>query len=150
MKQIIVAVIVSLSGIPALAGEDGIIKIRADAQVGETMDRLEAAVTNAGATIFARVDHAEGAQSVDMSLDPAELLVFGNPQLGTPAMQDDPLAGLYLPLRVLVYQDPDGQVWLAYDDPEVMFDDLSIPDNADYIGRMSEALTNLIGAAANE
>ncbi len=150
MKQIIVAAVVCLTGIPALASEDGIIKIRADADVGATMDRLEAAVTNAGATIFARVDHAAGAQSVDMSLDPAELLVFGNPQLGTPAIQDDPLAGLYLPLRVLVYQDVEGQVWLAYDDPEQMFDDLAIPDDADYIERMSEALTNLTGAAASD
>lgn len=150
MKQIIVAAVVCLTGIPALASEDEIIKIRADADVGATMDRLEAAVTNAGATIFARVDHAAGAQSVDMSLDPAELLVFGNPQLGTPAIQDDPLAGLYLPLRVLVYQDVEGQVWLAYDDPEQMFDDLAIPDDADYIERMSEALTNLTGAAASD
>lgn len=150
MKQYILAAVICLAAVPALADEGDIIKIRAHADVGTTMDQLEAAVSNAGATVFARVDHAAGAQSVDMSLAPAELLVFGNPQLGTPAMQDDPLAGLYLPLRVLVYQDADGQVWLAYNDPDVMFDDLSIPDNADYIGQISGALSNLTGAAASE
>lgn len=150
MKQYIVAAAMCLAAIPA-AGEDGdIIKIRATADVGTTMDQLEAAVSGAGATVFARVDHAAGAQTVDMSLNPAELLVFGNPQLGTPAMQDDPLAGLYLPLRVLVYQDPDGQVWLAYHDPENMFDDLSIPDDAGYIGQIAGALANLTDAAASE
>ena len=150
MKRYIAGAVVCLAAMPALAEEGDIIKIRANADVATTMDQLEAAVSNAGASVFARVDHAAGAQTVDMSLDPAELLVFGNPQLGTPAMQDDPLAGLYLPLRVLVYQDEDGQVWLAYHDPEEMFGDLSIPDNADYIGQITGALANLTGAAASE
>ncbi len=69
--------------------------------------------------------------------------------LGTPAMQDDLLAGLYLPLRVLVYQDAAGQVWLAYDDPEKMFEDLdNIGDDAGYVAKMKGALGKLTAHAA--
>ncbi len=117
-----------------------------DRSVPDAMDALEAAVTEAGATVFARVDHTAGARSVDMELPDMELLIFGNPQLGTPAMQDDPLAGLVLPLKVLVYDDA-GQTTIAYEAVEDMFDDLKIDDDAEYIGRMEGALKMLTDKA---
>ena len=125
-----------------------VIRVKAAQAVDRTMDALEAAVTGAGATVFARIDHAAGAQSAGMDLGASQVLVFGNPKLGTPAMQDDPLAGLYLPLKVLVYADPDGQVWLAYDDPAQVFGDLDIPADAAYLGAMAGGLRKLTGAAA--
>lgn len=150
MKRFLAVLVLTLAGLPALASNDDIVKVRSVSDVATTMDRLEAAVTGAGATVFARVDHAAGAASVDMELAPAQLLVFGNPKLGTPAMQDDPLAGLFLPLRVLVYRDGAGQVWLAYEDPKEMFDNLSISDDAEYIKMMSGALGKLTGKAAGQ
>ena len=83
-----------------------------------------------------------------MELADAELLIFGNPKLGTPAMQADMHAGIFLPLRVLVYADADGQTWLAYEDPREMLDDLSIPADAPFLGAMEGALKKLTGAAA--
>jgi uncharacterized protein (DUF302 family) len=68
--------------------------------------------------------------------------------MGTAAMQDDPRAGLFLPLRVLVYEDAEGQVWIAYQDPEDMFDDLKISDDAPYLKMMAGALGKLTAAAA--
>ncbi|MEX3014810.1 DUF302 domain-containing protein [Gymnodinialimonas hymeniacidonis] len=117
--------------------------------VATTMDRLVAAVEGAGATVFARVNHGGGAASVDMELVDAELLVFGNPMLGTPALQDDIRAGLHLPLRVLVYGDGDGSV-ITWETPESMFDDLEVADDAPYLERMNGALGNLTAAAAGE
>lgn len=149
MKRMFGAIVLLIAtGGSALAGTDDIVKVRSPDDVARTMDRLEAAVTGAGADVFARVDHAAGASSVDMELAPAQLLIFGNPKIGTPAMQDDPLAGLYLPLRVLVYRDDAGQTWLAYEKPEEMFDDLKVPDDAGYLGMMTGALRNLTKAAA--
>lgn len=150
MKRLIFAALCSAAlAAPAMADDDDIVKRAATGDVQTTMDALAAAVEGAGATIFARVDHAQGAQSVDMDLAPAQLLVFGNPRLGTPAMQDNPLAGLYLPLRVLVYSDADGQVWLAYDDPEELLEELDgIDDDAAYIGQMRGALEQLTTKAA--
>ena len=141
------ALIATLAATPAFASDD-ILRVEATGDVATVMDRLEAAVTGAGATVFARVDHGAGAASVEMELADAELLIFGNPKLGTPAMQADMHAGIFLPLRVLVYADADGQTWLAYEDPREMLDDLSIPADAPFLGAMEGALKKLTGAAA--
>lgn len=124
-------------------------KTRAEGDVATVMGRLESAVLGAGATIFARVDHGGGAESVGMDLVDSELLIFGNPKLGTPAMQDDILAGLYLPLKFLVYADADGQTWIAWEEPEETFDDLDIDDDAAYLDVMEDALEKFAEAAAN-
>ena len=149
MRRLVMAAAMALMGTGALAGAGGIERIKAAGDVAATMDALEAAVTGAGATVFARVDHGAGAEGAGMELAPSQLLIFGNPQLGTPAMQDDPLAGLYLPLKVLVYQGGDGQVWLAYEDPAQMMSGLGgVGADAGYIARMHGALAKLTGKAA--
>ncbi|OSP53689.1 DUF302 domain-containing protein [Pseudoruegeria sp. SK021] len=139
------AAVVALTG---AAGADDMIKVKSAASVPDTMAALTAAVEGAGATVFATVDHAAGAASVDLTLAPSQLLIFGNPKLGTPAMQDDPLAGVFLPLRVLVYEDSHGQVYLAYEEVDEMFDDLDIDDDAPYVKTMAGALKKLTAAAA--
>jgi uncharacterized protein (DUF302 family) len=83
----------------------------------ETMDRLEREVKAKGLTVFARIDHAAGAQAVGLKLRPTELLIFGNARGGTPLMEADQRMGIDLPLKALVYQDEAGKVWLAYTDP---------------------------------
>ncbi len=139
--------IATLAASPAFASDD-ILRVAAEGDVSAVMDRLETAVTGAGATVFARVDHGQGAASVEMELADAELLIFGNPRLGTPAMQADIHAGIFLPLRVLVYADAEGQTWLAYEAPREMLGDLAIPADAPFLGVMEGALQNLTGAAA--
>ena len=150
MKRWIAAVAVAVAGLagPAMASDD-IVTVAAERDVAATADALQAAVESAGARVFARVDHGAGAARVGMELAPAELLIFGNPRLGTPAMVDDALAGLYLPMRVLVYRDGAGQVWLAYEDPAKMLGDLEgIGKDAMYVAKMSGALKKLTGVAA--
>jgi uncharacterized protein (DUF302 family) len=80
------------------------------------MDRLVAAVEGAGATVFARIDHAAGATSVGLELVPNQVLIFGNPKLGTPMMRSAPSMGLDLPLKVQVYRDQGGTVRVIYRD----------------------------------
>ena len=119
--------------------------------VSVTIDRLAAAVEGAGATVFARVDHGAGAASVDMDLRPTELLIFGNPKLGTPAMQDAQSAGLDLPLRVLAYADAEGVVHLVYQAPASLAEAHGLPTNAPYLKMMTGALDKLTNKAiANE
>ena len=147
MNRLISASLVAIAvATPALADFDD---RRSPDDVATTMDRLVAAVENAGATVFARVDHAAGAASVDLELEDAQLLIFGNPMLGTPAMQDDPRAGLVLPMRVLVHADANGSV-IVWEEPEEMFDDMRIDDDAEYVREMERALMNLAAAAAGE
>ncbi len=147
-KTLVAAAIAGLTALPAGGWAEEIVKVKAAGDVAATMDALEQAVTGAGATVFARIDHAAGAGKVGLELAPEQVLIFGNPKLGTPAMQDDPLAGLYLPLKVLVYQDGDGQTWLAYENPAEMLDDLTIPADAEYVKKMTGALAKLTGKAS--
>lgn len=100
MKYALAALFLSVAALPAVA--DDIVRVEASRDVAATMDALEAAVEGAGATVFARVDHGEGARGIGADIGDSQLLVFGNPALGTPAMAADPLAGLFLPLKVLV------------------------------------------------
>lgn len=116
--------------------------------VSDTIDALETAVQNAGAKIIARVDHAKGAKSVDMELGEAQLLIFGNPMIGTKAMQADIRAGLFLPLKVLAYQNGEGKTVLSYVDPSDMFASLDIAKDAEFIQKMQGALGALTKAAA--
>jgi uncharacterized protein (DUF302 family) len=97
--------------------EAGLVSVRSHHPVKATIDRLEAALTAAGITVFARIDHAAGAASVAMPLRPTELLIFGNPRAGTPLMQATQTTGLDLPLKVLAWEDAGGAVWVTYNDP---------------------------------
>jgi uncharacterized protein (DUF302 family) len=80
----------------------------------ETVERLKALLAQKGIMLFAHVDHAAGARKVGLSLRPTHLLIFGNPAAGTPLMQSRQTIGLDLPLRVLVWEDEAGRVWLTY------------------------------------
>lgn len=149
MKQLLAGAVFALLAQGAQASEDAIMRVAASGDVTTTMDALQSAVEGAGATVFARVDHAGGAESVKLELADSQLLIFGNPKLGTPAMQDNPLAGLFLPLKVLVYEDAQGNVWLAYENPEESLDDLEgVNDDAGYIAKMRGALGKLTEKAA--
>jgi uncharacterized protein (DUF302 family) len=98
-------------------GADGLIALRSSFSSTETMDRLEENAKRRGLNIFARIDHAAGAATVGKTLRPTELLIFGNPKGGTPLMECVQSTGIDLPLKALVWQDAQGQVWLAYNDP---------------------------------
>lgn len=147
MRALIWAGLLAITGGASTAQD--IIKVKTGKTVAGAIDALETVVGNAGATIFARVDHGAGAAKVDLDLADSQLLIFGNPKLGTPAMQVDPLAGLFLPLKVLAYRDADGQVWLAYEDPKHTMSDLNGVADAPVIEKMQGALNKLTTAAAD-
>lgn len=118
--------------------------------VSVTLDRLTAAVEGAGAKVFARVDHAKGAESIGAPIKPAEMLMFGNPKLGTPAMMLAPTAGLDLPLRALAYEDENGNVHLVYHAPTDLAAIHGIPEEAEVLKKMAGALDKLTNAAVGE
>lgn len=95
---------------------DGLIKVQSPHTAKATMDKFEEIVTSKGLNVFARVDHRAGAESVGKALRPTEVLIFGNPQGGTPLMQCAQTLGIDLPLKALVWEDAGAQVWLGYND----------------------------------
>jgi len=119
----------------------------ASGSVSETVAALSAAIEGAGAKVFAVIDHGAGAQAVGEDVGGMQLVVFGNPALGTPAILDDPMAGLHLPLKVLVYQDALGGTQMAWETPEAMLAGLTIPADAAYLAKMAGALATLTSAA---
>jgi uncharacterized protein (DUF302 family) len=108
----------SASVIPSSVGTPaGLVAIKSPHSAAATMARLEEQVKQRGLAVVAKVDHAAGAVRVGKTLRPTELLIFGNPQGGTPLMECAQTAGIDLPLKALVWQDAAGQVWLGYNDP---------------------------------
>lgn len=131
----------------AATAQDGMMMTGASGSVSETVAALSAAIEGAGATVFAVVDHGAGAAAVGEDVGEMQLVVFGNPAIGTPAILDDPMAGLHLPLKVLVYEDAEGATRMAWESPEAMLAGLDIAPDAAYLGKMAGALENLTNAA---
>ena len=96
---------------------DGLVALKSPQNARDTMTRLEEVVKQRGLTVFARIDHAAGAAKVGKTLRATEVLIFGNPQGGTPFMECEQTLGIDLPLKALVWEDASAQVWIGYNDP---------------------------------
>jgi uncharacterized protein (DUF302 family) len=113
----------------------------------DTMNRLEAAVKARGMTVFARIDHSAGAAAAGLSLNPTELLIFGNARGGTPLMQTAQTIGIDLPLKALVWQDASGSTWLSYNDPAWLAQRHGLSGTEAPIGNLTGALDAVAKAA---
>ncbi|MDJ0619429.1 MAG: DUF302 domain-containing protein [Calothrix sp. MO_192.B10] len=102
------------------AKKNGIVKVKSNYSVSETAQRFEAIAKERGLKIIAKVDHAAGAQSVNKELRPTQLIIFGNPAVGTPLMQCNQTTGIDLPQKALIWKDEQGQVWLGYNSPRYL------------------------------
>jgi uncharacterized protein (DUF302 family) len=129
--------------------DDGLITVASRFSVSETLDRLAAFVTSHGQTVFARIDHAEGAAKVGMRLRPTELLIFGHPKGGTPLMQDRQSAGIDLPVKALAWEDADGKVWLTCNEAAWIARRHGLgPESAQAVAAIAAGLTAAMQAAA--
>jgi len=148
MHRISLAAIAALLAVvtPALAMSDLVVR-ESPRGVKQTIDALAAAVEAKGIRIVARVDHAAGAKAAGMELRPAELLIFGNPKVGTPLIEANPELGVDLPMRVLAWQAADGKVYIGYTSPEALKARHRIKDRDAAIAAMAAALQGLVDAA---
>ena len=130
--------------------EHGLITTPSQHNAKTTMERLETAVKAAGMTVFARIDHAAGATQAGLTLRPTEVLIFGNARGGTPLMQAQQTIGIDLPLKVLVWEDAAGKVWLTHNDPHFLGNRHGLgAAGAAVIETMSGALLKLTQAAGS-
>lgn len=141
------ATVCILSSAPALAAEPALIVKESKLGVKETIDALATALEAKGVKVVARVDHAAGAKSAGMELRPTEVVIFGNPKLGTPLMQTDQRAGLDLPLKVLAWQDASGKVFVTYADPASLKSRYQLDGKDDVLQAMTKALDTFTAAA---
>lgn len=146
MNQLLRSLAVLLMLVSSVAfGADGLTAIKSPFSAAETMNRFEANAKQRGLNIFARIDHAAGAAKVGKTLRPTEVLIFGNAQGGTPFIECAQSVGIDLPLKVLVWEDAQGQVWLGYNDPAYIAQRHGVPQ-CPVVGALSKALSSLAEA----
>jgi uncharacterized protein (DUF302 family) len=97
---------------------NGIVSIESRHSVNATLDKLKGILDSQGVKIFALIDHSGEAEKAGMPMHNTKLLVFGNPKGGTPLMLAAPSVALDLPLKILVWEDASGKVWLTYNSVE--------------------------------
>ena len=131
----------------ATYADNGIINVKSSHDVKTTVDRLENILEEKGMTVFIRINHAEGAHKVGKKLRPTELIIFGNPKVGTPLMQCGQGVAIDLPQKALIWQDEAGQVWLSYNDPKYLASRHSIKECGEVIKKIEKALGNFASMA---
>lgn len=143
-------ILVLLAGLvlagPAFA-QGGLISVKSVHDAATTVSRLENALQDKGVAVFARIDHAQGAMRIGQILPPTVLMIFGNPALGTPLIQRSRSIGIDLPLKALIWEDRDGQVWFTYNDPNQLVRRHGITEMGDIVEKIETALAGLAAAA---
>lgn len=131
----------------AMADENGMISKKSHFSVKETLDKLEAVLKKKGIGVALRWSHDAKAKGVGIPLRPTELLVFGNPKLGSHMFTANQTAGIDLPLKALAWKDDKGQVWLTYNDPAYIVKRHNIKNRSKIQAKMTGALNKLTNVA---
>jgi uncharacterized protein (DUF302 family) len=146
MRRVAASVVLAvLATAPVSAQVADLVVAESKLSVKDSLDAMAKAVESKGAKVVARVDHAAGAKAVGMDLKPSEVIIFGNPKLGTPLMQSKPEIGLDLPLKALAWQDASGKVFVAYTKARY-----GIKDKDDVFKAMAGALAGFSAAATGK
>ncbi len=126
---------------------DGLISIKSNFDVEQTADKLEEVLLDKGMTVFTRVKHSQAAWKINKKLRPTELVIFGNPKIGTLLMQCQQTVAIDLPQKALVSEDENGDIWLSYNDPDYLTERHDIKDCAEVSEKIKKALANFATAA---
>ena len=113
--------------------------------VAETVEKLKGILQSKGITLFTVIDHDGGAEKAGMKMPPNKLFIFGNPKAGTPLMQAAPRTAIDLPLKILVWEDGEGKVWVSYNTPAYLQERHGLPRE---LMQNIAAVENLASAAA--
>lgn len=128
--------------------DTGLISFKSQNTFDETYSRLKKAVEgNDALAIISELDHAGNAGKADMQLRPTKLLIFGNPKLGTPLMNDNQTVGIDLPQKFLVYENEKNEVFVVYNDPMYLAKRHNLDEKREEFSKISNALRGLAEAA---
>ena len=128
--------------------DNGLITLKSQNNFDETYSRLKKAIEgNDALTIITELDHANNATKTEMKLRPTKLIIFGNPKLGTPLMNENQTVGIDLPQKFLVYENEKSEVFVAYNDPMYLARRHNLDEKREGISKMSNALKGLAEAA---
>ena len=144
MKLMLLSVMMFVA--PAMA-DDGLVRVQSNHDVATTVDKLEQALTAKGMKVFGRINHTQGAENAGMELRPTELVIFGNPKVGTPLMICSQTTAIDLPQKMLVFEDANGVVWLAYNNLAYLNQRHGLSDCQAVMEKVNGALANFAKAA---
>lgn len=144
-----IAILLSATAVSALA-VDGLITKPSAHSVDATIERFEAAVKKRGFIVFARLDHAAAAESVGLKMPRATVIVFGNPRLGTPVFIKTPTVAIDLPLKAMVWEDPNGKVFLSYNSSEYLYGTIYVRHGVQSDKAVAEKVESTLAAMAEE
>ncbi len=149
MKALFIVLITLILGMATVQATEveGLIVKKSHFSVSETITRLENALTKKGITVALRWSHDSKAKAVGIPLRPTELLIFGNPKLGSNMFTSKQTAGIDLPMKALAWEDEKGAVWLGYNDPNYIAARHGITDRAEVVKKMSGALNKMSNIA---
>jgi uncharacterized protein (DUF302 family) len=147
MVRMLLSLFIFFGLVSVAVADNGLVNVKSAHSVKDTADRLEKALTNKGMTIFIRIDHASGAKKVGLALPPTELVIFGNPKVGTPLMRCSRGVAIDLPQKTLIWEDDQGQVWLTYNDPAYLATRHAITGCEAVLEKVGGALQNFAAAA---
>ena len=147
LRSISVAVAVLCFAATSAMAAEGLVVKPSQYSVAETIDRLQSMLEEKGLTVFARIDHQAGAANAGLELRPTEVLIFGNPKLGTPLMTSAQTVAIDLPQKALAYEDADGKVYLAYNDVGYLEARHGIEGQDEVMEKIRGALRNFTDAA---
>ncbi len=146
IKVFIVSSFLSLSA----AASDGLVSVQSDFNASETAERFVNIIQKKGLTLFARINHKKNAAGVDLELRPTEVIIFGNPKVGTPLMQCSQKVAIELPQKALIWEDNEGKVWFSYNDPGYLKKRHDIQNCDKVINKVSNILGKLSKAATSK
>ena len=149
MKKVITFIFFSLFFSNYANATDSLISVESTFSAKETADRFESIIKNKGLTLFARIDHQKNAAGVNLKLRETEVIIFGNPKVGTPLMQCSQEVAIDLPQKVLIWTDLKNKVWLSYNNPEYIKERHNIQGCDKVISKISKVLSALTKATVS-
>lgn len=145
--SVAMAAVITSQSLVAAAADSGVVKVKSNASVAQTVERLTTVLQAKGMTVFTTIDHAKGAEKAGLALPPTQVVIFGNPKIGTLLMQCAGQSAIDLPQKALIQQDSKGDVWLSYNAPSYIAGRHGIKGCDKVIGKVSQALANFAKAA---
>ena len=149
MHKTIVLLISSALFSLQLAAAEGVISVKSRFKVAHTADRFKGVAEKQGMHVFKHIYHSENAKSEGKTIRPTELIIFGNPKIGSALMACNPTIGLDLPQKLLVWQDKQEQTWMSYNNPVYIADrhglNKECRENLHKIAIVLEKLTSIAG-----
>ena len=148
MKKLILTTLMLLCFAIPVSAADGMINIPSSFDVTETVNRMKSILDEKGMTVFNHIKHSESAEKIGIELRDTELIIFGNPKVGSPLMKCQQSVAIDLPQKALIWEDDKGKVWISYNDPKYLVKRHNITGCDEIVSKIEKALAGIAKAAS--